>query len=82
MPRVGTATTSGANGSGSGSAEQRAKRLDQAVGPLSSMDVEHCSRVFPTTLLDWPLPGGACERSRLLTSPTTWPDRQPTGAPS
>ena len=41
MPRVGTATTSGANGSGNGVGQQRAKRLDQSVGPLSSMDMKH-----------------------------------------
>ena len=41
MPRVGTATTSAANGSGTEAASRGRKRLDEAVGPLSSMDVEH-----------------------------------------
>ena len=41
MPRVGTATTSGANGSASGSASSARERLDQPVGPFGSVDVEH-----------------------------------------
>ena len=41
MPRVGTATTSGANGSAQRVGEQRAERLDQPVGPFGSVDVQH-----------------------------------------
>ena len=41
IPRVGTATTSRANGSAGGVGEQVAQRLDEAVGPVGSVDVEH-----------------------------------------
>ena len=41
MPRVGTETTSAANGSSSGSCEQVAERLDEGVGPFGSVDVQH-----------------------------------------
>ena len=41
IPRVGTATTSRANGSAGGVGEQGAQGLDEAVGPVGSVDVEH-----------------------------------------
>ena len=41
IPRVGTETSSGANGSAGGSASRRAERLDEAVGTVGSVDVEH-----------------------------------------
>ncbi len=82
MPRVGTATTSGANGSGSGSPSSARSASTRPSARSARWTWSTASRVFPTTLLDWPLPGGCRAHSRGLTSPTTWPDRQPTGAPS
>ena len=41
IPRVGTATTSAANGSAGGVGEQVAERVDEAVGAFGSVDVEH-----------------------------------------
>ena len=41
IPRVGTAITSGANGSSSGSRQQRGEGAHEPVGPLGSVDVQH-----------------------------------------
>ena len=41
IPRVGTATTSRANGSAGGVGEQGAQRVDEAVGAFGSVDVQH-----------------------------------------
>ncbi len=41
IPRVGTATTSAANGSASGCASRSDEGVGQAVGTLGSVDVEH-----------------------------------------
>ena len=41
IPRVGTAMTSRANGSGGGSANSAAEGVNEAVGPVGSVDVEH-----------------------------------------
>ena len=45
IPRVGTAMTSGAKGSASGSARSAAERLDQGVGAFSSVDVQQGASV-------------------------------------
>ena len=41
MPRVGTATTSGANGSTGGAREHPREPVGEPIGTGSSMDVEH-----------------------------------------
>ena len=65
IPRVGTATTSGANGSAQRVGEQRAERLDEAVGPFGSVDVE-LSRRTDRSRRRTPRPAGRPVRRSCL----------------
>ena len=43
VPRVGTATTSGMNGSPSGSASSPASAFGKVIGPLSAVNLQHAA---------------------------------------